>query len=74
MSSPWTDDPDLEPTDAEERKPSASVKGIALCLGQLADEAAELGLPETFAAIRQAIGMCLTEQLEGDETGERRMH
>jgi len=74
MSSPWSDDPDLEPAEADEVKPSASVKGIALCLGQLADEAAELGLLETFAAIRQAIGMCLTEQMEVDRTGDRRTH
>ncbi len=71
MSSPRSDDPDQKP---EGRRPTPSGQGIALCLGQLADEAAELGLPETFAAIRQAIGTCLLETSDRDLAGERRMH
>ncbi len=63
--------------DAKDRKDAAitpSEQGIALCLGQLADEAAELGLAETFAAIRQAIGTCLLETADRYHSGPGRIH
>jgi hypothetical protein len=71
MSPPWSDDPDPKPEDG---RPTPSGQGIALCLAQLADEAAELRLPDTFAAIRRAIGTCLLETSDRDLTGARRMH
>lgn len=41
--------------------PDAKHQGITLCLRKLADEAAELGLMTTNAAIRHAAETCLKE-------------
>jgi hypothetical protein len=51
-----------------------AAKGIALCLGKLADEAAELGLTETHIAIRQAIGACLIESTSLDAALTHGLH
>jgi hypothetical protein len=74
MSAGWSDDPERDPKDGAEQRPRPSGQGLALCLGQLADEAAELGLRQTSAAIRQAIGACLLETADRETTGQGRMH
>ncbi len=59
FKGPDVPEPQDDRPSQEERGPAA--RGIALCLGKLADEAAELGLGDTNLAIRRAIGACLLE-------------
>ncbi len=44
-------------------EPDANATGILLCLRMLADEAADLRLQETLAALRYAITACEAEHL-----------
>ena len=48
--------------------------GIALCMGMLADEAADHGLQETSLAIRQAIAVFLVETAGRSDAGDDRVH
>jgi len=48
-------------TDRDTSQADPAGRGIALCLGMLADEAAEQGFAESSLAIRRAIAVLLVE-------------
>lgn len=57
-----------------EKTEQPPARGIALCLGMLADEAFDLGLPETALAIRHAIAACLIEASGREDLAGSHVH